>query len=225
MEPEAKTQKSYYPIQLDVQGKPCLVVGGGSVARRKSAALIDCGAQVMVISPKVDPVLQAMVEQGELHWLARAFQPTDLVDVFLAIAATNDRDTNRLVGQLCQERRILCNIADAPDESDFINPSTIERGPLSIAISTSGISPSLVARIRQELEMAYGEEYGVYLLLLADLRPRMVEAFPEPAERTRVYDQILASRVLSLLRNGLMDEARREINAILQTALARKKKN
>lgn len=208
----------YYSLCLNLTGKPVLVVGGGEVARRKAAVLSDCGARVTVVSPRLDPVLEYMAFQKEVEWFEREFDPSDLEGKFLVIAATDNRDVNHQAGQLAREKGILCNVVDAPEEGSFIVPSTVERGPLTIAISTSGISPTLAASIRQELELAYGEEYGAMLELLASLRQRVIQEFPSPQARQQIFDRMIASRALSLLRNGLKDHARKELEDILHDA-------
>ncbi len=208
----------YYSLCLNLTGKPVLVAGGGEVARRKAAALCDCGARVTVVSPRLEPVLEYMAFQKEVEWREREFEPEDLEGQFLAVAATDNRDVNQRVGRLAREKGILCNVVDAPEEGSFIVPSTVERGPLTIAISTSGISPTLAASIRQELELAYGEEYGAILELLASLRPLVLRELASPQARQHIFDRMIAGRALSLLRSGLKDQARKELEDIMNEA-------
>lgn len=210
--------KSYYTMCLDIQGKPCLVVGGGEVARRKTATLCDCGAKVTVVSPVLDSVLEYMAFQNEIVWKNREFNPDDLKGIFLAIAATDRREINRQVGALCQQNQILCNVADSPHEGNFIVPSTVERGPLTIAVSTSGISPTMAASIRKELEMTYGEEFGAFLELLSSLRPVVQREFDSPMSRQYVFERMIGSRALSMLRSGLREEAMKELESIIYDA-------
>ena len=129
--------RSYYTMCLDIQGKPCLVAGGGEVARRKPVSLCDCGAKVTVVSPTLDSVLEYMAFQNDIEWKNRTFDPDDLSGIFLAIAATDDRSANRQIAALCQQNQILCNATDSPHEGNFTVPSPVERGPLTIAVSTS----------------------------------------------------------------------------------------
>ncbi len=207
--------KPYYTACLKVTDKPVLVAGGGDVARRKVASLSDCGARVTVTSPKLDSVLEYMAFQKEIIWKERNFKPSDVDDMFLVIAATDDRETNKLIAKLCKSKDILCNVVDAPEECTFIVPSSVERGPLSISVSTSGISPTLAASIRQELEMAYGEEYGTFLELVGTLRALVIESFPSPHARQRIFDRMIASRALSFIQNGQEDKARKELEDII----------
>jgi len=207
--------KPFYTACLKVIDKPVLVAGGGEVARRKVVSLSDCGARVTVTSPKLDSVLEYMAFQKEIIWKERNFEPADINDMFLVIAATDDRETNKLIAKLCKSKDILCNIVDALEECTFIVPSSIERGPLSISVSTSGISPTLAASIRQELEMAYGEEYGTFLELVATLRSLVIESFPSPFSRQRIFDRMIASRALSLIQEGQEDLANKELKDII----------
>ncbi len=210
--------RSYYTMCLDIQGKPCLVAGGGEVARRKTVSLCDCGAKVTVVSPTLDSVLEYMAFQNDIEWKNRTFDPDDLSGIFLAIAATDDRSANRQIAALCQQNQILCNATDSPHEGNFTVPSTVERGPLTIAVSTSGISPTMAATIRKELELTYGEEYGAFLSLLSSIRPTVQRLFDSPMTRQYVFDRMISSRALSLLRDGLADEAQKELESILYDA-------
>ena len=210
--------KKYFTACLELTGKPCLVVGGGDVARRKAAGLKDAGARIAVVSPKLDPVLEYMSFQKEITWKEKTFEPSDLNGAFLVIAATNNREVNQTIATLCREQNILCNVADQSEEGSFIVPTTIERGPLTLAISTSGISPILASNIRQELELAYGEEYGLFLELLAPLRKMIQAEFTSPQQRQRIYERMISSRVLSLLRSGMQEQAEKELKEIIYKA-------
>lgn len=209
------TYKPYFSICLDVHGKNALVVGGGETARRRTASLRDAGAELIVVSPTLESVLEYMAFQKEIEWRKREFKESDLSGVFIVIAATEDRQLNHKITELCREKNILCNVIDAPEAGSFIVPSTVERGPLTIAVSTSGINPTLASSIRQELEMAYGEEYGLFLELIAAFRPVILEEFPSLPARQKIYDRMISSRALSLLRNGMQEEARKELMEII----------
>ncbi len=216
MNPEDTVYQRYYPICLKISGKPCVVVGGGEVARRRASALIDSGAKVTVVSQKLDPVLEYMAFQKEFQWIQRDFEPADIEGAFIVIAATDDRTVNHQISILCEKNEILCNIVDASEEGNFICPTTIDRGPLNIAISTSGLSPTLSSSIRQEIEMAYGEEYGIFLELMALLRPIVMEEYPTPQQRQQIFERMVSSRAISLLRNGMKEEAKKELDNIIR---------
>jgi len=218
MKVEEPVYQRYFQICLNIIGKPCVVIGGGDVARRKAASLIESKADVTLVSPKLDPVLEYMAFQKEFVWKQREFQPKDLDGVFIAVAATDQREVNEKIANLCREKGILCNVVDAPDEGTFITPTAVDRGPLSISVSTSGISPALASSIRQEIEMAYGEEYGRFLELMAMLRPKVLAEFSSPQQRHLIFERMVSSRAISLLRNGMNDEAHKELEDIVREA-------
>lgn len=164
-----KTQ-GHYPVFLKISGKKCVVVGGGQVARRKVKTLLEHGASVEVISPEPCPELNKLVERGEIRLLRRGYQAGDLEGAFLAIAATDNRALNRQVLKEAQERAVLVSVADDPENSDFIVPSAVRRGTLSIAVSTGGVSPALARKIRTRLEEEFGDEYASLVRLVGEVR-------------------------------------------------------
>jgi precorrin-2 dehydrogenase/sirohydrochlorin ferrochelatase len=208
----------YYSICLDVKDRLCVVAGGGDVARRKAASLVECQAKVRVISPKLDSVLEYMAFQHEVEWIERGFEPKDLEGAFMVIAASEEPAQNQEIAKICKQKGILCNIYDHPEDSDFINPTTIDRGALVIAVSTAGLSPNLAAQIRQELEVMYGEEYGTFLEMVARLRPTIQRIFPEPFQRQKINDRMVSSRALDLLQAGMVEEAQKELQRIVDEA-------
>ena len=165
-----KRSLAYYPIFLKISGKRCVVVGGGGVARRKVRALLEHGASVEVISPDPSPELDKLAETGEIKVLRRRYQPGDLQGAFLAIAATDNRALNRQVVKEAQDRAVLVSVADDPQDSDFILPSYVRRGALTIAVSTDGVSPALARKIRTRLEKELGDEYASLVRLIGEVR-------------------------------------------------------
>jgi len=160
----------YYPIFLNIRGKKCVVIGGGNVALRKVKMLLDCGANVAVISPRLHQDLERLVEEGAIRWIERKYDPRDLKNMMIAIAATNVQEINERVAQDAKKRKILVNVADDLEQSDYIIPSFFRRGDLTIAISTGGGSPALARKIRTKLEQIFGEEYGLLLSLIEEVR-------------------------------------------------------
>lgn len=220
MDSSKRSSKNYYPLCLNIENKKCVIVGGNTAARRKAATMKEYGAAITVISAKLDSILEYMAFQKEIEWLQRDFKDSDVEGAFLVVAAADSNDVNHQVAIACKEKDILCNVADSPEESSFLNPTVIERGPLTIAISTGGLNPTLAACIRQELEAAYGDEYGTFLELISNLRNIILQEFSSPQARTHVYERMVSSRALSLLRNGMIDEARKELEGIVYTSHA-----
>jgi len=163
----------YYPIFLNVRGKKCLVVGGGNVALRKVQSLLERGASVVVVSPTLCPELSRMAGESTIQALQRGYKAEDLQAALVAVAATDDAETNEGVAAEARRRGVLVNIVDDPQHSDFIVPSYLSRGDVIIAISTSGRSPALARKIRTKLEKDFGAEYAQLALLADEVRSEL----------------------------------------------------
>jgi precorrin-2 dehydrogenase/sirohydrochlorin ferrochelatase len=197
----------YYPAYLDLRERPCVVIGGGAIAERKTLSLIEAGAVVTVISPSLTPKLLDLSASGKISHLKKNFEEQDLIGAFLAIAATDSPDVNSAAAQACKKKQVLVNVVTPPEESSFIVPSVIERGELLIAVSTSGASPALSKKIRQELDKRYGPEYELLLSKLTSIRKRVREEVVDETERRKIYQSIVDSEVVDLLRQGKTHEA------------------
>ena len=145
-----------YPIFLNLDGKRCVVIGGGAVANRKARKLLQARAEVVAISPEVKPELESMATEVR----RRPYREGDLEGAFLVFAATNHREVNAAVTREARGRGIPVNVADEPSEGDFALPSVLRRGQLQVAVSTGGASPTLARRVRYELESAFGSEWA-----------------------------------------------------------------
>jgi len=165
-----KSSREFYPLFLKISGKRCVVVGGGQVALRKVKALLEHGASVEVISPDPCPQLNKLAESGEVKLLRRRYQAGDLQEALIAIAATDDSQINRQVVKEAKEKAVLVNVADDPQNSDFIVPSYVRRGDMTIAVSTAGVSPALARKIRSRLEKDFGDEYASLVRLIGEVR-------------------------------------------------------
>ena len=171
-----------YPAMLIIKGRLCVVVGGGAVAERKAMCLVRSGAKVRLVSPDVTRKLAAAAKSGKLTHLARRFRPSDLKGAFITVAATDDAALN---AKIAESAPMLVNVADNPALCNFILPSTIRRGELTIAISTSGASPAAARAIKQELEGRFGPAVSDFLRDLATMRSRAKREIGDPAERRR----------------------------------------
>lgn len=197
----------YYPAYLDLRERPCVVVGGGAVAERKAMALLEAGAVVTVISPTLSSKLHDLSVSGKISHLPKNYEQNDLSCAFLVIAATDSAEVNTRVARDCKKRQVLVNVATPPRESTFIVPSVVDRGDLLISISTSGASPALAKKIRQDIERRYGAEYGVFLDKLSPIRKRLLEEISDENERRRVFQEIVDSDVIDLIGQGKTHEA------------------
>jgi precorrin-2 dehydrogenase/sirohydrochlorin ferrochelatase len=171
--------EAYYPVFLDLRGKPCVVVGGGRVAERKALALLAAGARLTVVSPALTVRLRKEKDGGRLRHVERAFRPGDLRGAFLVIAATDDEKVNEAVAA---RKDLLVNVVDRPEHCTFIVPASVRRGPLHVAISTSGSSP--------------------YLRKLSRIRERAVQEIPDPRERERFLKTLASERIVKMLKRG-----------------------
>jgi len=145
-----------YPLFMDVSGSRCVVVGGGGVASRKARGLLESGARVIVVSPEVEPEIEAMDVTVE----RRPYRPGDLAGAALAFAATDRREVNAAVAREAKENGIPVNVADRPAEGDFALPSVLRRGGLQVAVSTGGASPTLARKIRNAMEPSFAAEWS-----------------------------------------------------------------
>jgi uroporphyrin-III C-methyltransferase/precorrin-2 dehydrogenase/sirohydrochlorin ferrochelatase len=172
----------YYPLMLKVKDEPCLVVGGGPVALQKARALRRAGADVTVISPRFVPAFRRL----RVRRIARRFRPGDVASRVLVIAATDDPKVNRAVSMACRKRSLPVNVVDVPELCSFIVPSILRRGPVVIAVSTGGQSPSLAKALRRKLEEVVPGSIGRTALRLGRERRRILRALPPSPARTRL---------------------------------------
>ncbi len=208
----------YYPINLALKNKRCLVIGAGSVAERKVRRLKACGARVQVISPAITPGLKAMADKKRIIFKRRKVNLKDLDGAYLVIAATADRLTNSKVSSYCRRKNILVNIVDSPEECSFILPSIVRRGALTISISTDGISPALSKKIRQDLEKRFGAEYAEYLRIMKRIRPEARKKMKSMRLRKKLFNKMAQPEILGLLKRNKAGQAMRKLKNILSDA-------
>ncbi len=195
----------YFPVNLDVRDRTCLVVGGGAVGTRKTRTLLRAGARVVVVSPEASADLETLAVEGRIRLHRRAYRAGDMADAFLVFGTTDDRDLNHRISADARQRGILCNIADQPDRGQFVLPPVVARGDLLIAISTSGKSPALARRLRCRLENAFGEEYALLIDLMGALRRRLLAGGHDPRGHKQKFDALLDSDLLDWIRDGDTD--------------------
>ncbi len=198
---------SYYPILLNIQGKKCLVVGGGNVALRKVQALLEQDANVEIVSPNFCPELNKLAKEGTVRTINRDYKPEDLKETFIAIAATDDVKTNERLAAQARRLGILVNVVDDPNNSDFIVPSYFRRGDIIIAVSTSGRSPALARKIRSELEKSFQSEYAQLALVADEVRSELKQQGITVSGDT--WQKVLdLNSLIELLRRGKNQQAR-----------------
>ncbi len=161
---------SLFPMFLKLEGRQCLVIGAGKVGEPKIGSLLETGARVRVVALAASPAVREWARAGKIDLELCAFSPEDLDGAFVAIVATNSRSLNERVYHEAQRRGVLCNVVDVPDLCDFFYPAVVRRGDLQIAVSTSGQSPSLAQKIRQQLEKQFGPGYAAWVAELGETR-------------------------------------------------------
>lgn len=167
--------KIYYPVSLDVEGRLSVVVGAGKVAVRKIKQLLESGAKVRVIGEKTVKEFQDISANKNITLFRRSFRKSDLKGAFLAIAATDDGDLNKRISDIARDNGILVNVADSPKNCDFILPSVMRRGNLTVSVSTDGHMPLLSRKVRESIESQVGTEYIVYSEIISSIRKEIYE--------------------------------------------------
>jgi precorrin-2 dehydrogenase len=181
-------EQRYYMACLDLTGRKCLVVGGGRVGLEKVRGLLECGAEVTVVAPEVVTELVDL----PVEWIAGRYERLHLDDVWLAIAATPDREVNRKVKEESDRLGIFCNVADDPELCSLILPAVHRVDPIAVAVSTGGASPALAQRIRREVAKIVRPEHASLARELRELRPWAKENLPTYEARKAYFDGLVA---------------------------------
>lgn len=192
---------AFYPVNLNIINRPCVVVGGGQVALRKVLSLLEGGAKVTVISPEVEPVLRELADSGKLIYHQRQFKKGDLEDAFLVFAATNDPGIQETIAAEARGQATLLNSVDDPQGCDFQVPASISRGNLLLTVSTGGASPALSKILREKLEVLFGPEYEQVVALMARVREVVVQRDGDSEKHKELFHRLLESELISLVRD------------------------
>lgn len=201
----------FYPVNLQINNRACVVVGGGSVAERKVVSLLNAGAVVTVLSPQITQKLTALVEGKTIAHIARNYQQGDVGNFFIVICATNNGLINKKIAEEGSKVGALVNVVDAPELGNFTVPSQVVHGDLLFTVSTGGKSPALAKRLREELAERYGPEYGIYLDLVAKARVQMKKTLQAAKDRETFWRQTIDHEVITLLKEGKIKEAEAKI--------------
>ena len=215
----------YYPAYLDLAGRRAVVIGGGPIAERKAQQLLAAGADVMVVAPKATPELESLAAASGVRWVRRDYVVGDLAGAWIAIAATDDMTVNRAVHLEAERERALLNVVDQTELCGFIAPSIVERGPVTVAISTAGASPALARKLRELIGgdqnpphydhepfcrcLEWADAAGVLSEVRAELKARNQPAAPE------AWQDAMDATLLDLVLAGKHDDARRRLRDAL----------
>lgn len=199
----------HFPCFVDLSERPCVVIGGGEVAERKVESLLAAGALVTVVSPSLNRGLTRLVTDGRIRHLARVYRRGDLAGATLAFAATDDRAVTVAVAAEARRRRIWLNAADDPAHCDFILPSVLRRGRLTVAVSTGGASPAVARAVREELETVLTERHATLLDVATEVRDELRAQGTSPDGDH--WRRALGHPVRRLIAEGRPLDARREL--------------
>ncbi|HBC5220706.1 siroheme synthase CysG [Serratia marcescens] len=210
----------YLPIFADLKQRPVLVVGGGDVAARKVDLLQRAGAEIRIVAQSLSPELEQQRQQGQLLWLGKTFDPQQLDEVFLAIAATDDNALNAAVFAEADKRRVLANVVDDQPRCSFIFPSIIDRSPLVVAVSSSGQAPVLARLLREKLEALLPASLGQMAQVAGRWRGQAKQRLASIGERRRFWEKAFGGRFATLVANGQTAQAERQLEQDLQSFAA-----
>lgn len=208
----------YYPIFVNLQDKPVIVVGGGNVAYRKVTVLLEHGAIVRIISPQLVPELKRLVDEQCCFWVEKEYDSKDIQDRLLIFACTEKEEVNAAVSKDAQQSCRLINVVDDPDKCTFIVPSFMEQGNLKIAVSTGGSSPIVARQIREQLQAHYGREMEDYLALLMEWRPK-IKSELSSAQKEQFWAMATDGTILDLIKKGQLSEAKGVIESCFRSLL------
>jgi precorrin-2 dehydrogenase/sirohydrochlorin ferrochelatase len=182
---------------LRLRDRRCLVVGAGPVGLRKAKGLLDAGAEVVL----VDPRLASIDVPAEVQGMPRAFNASDLDGACLAFAATGEPEVNQGVAEAARQKGVPVNIADDPDGSDFTLPASFSNGDLTVSAATGGGSPAVAALVRDELEKGLAEEWMTFLEIAAKLRSRRLTSSSKSAYNQQVLQNLVSGGMLAKIRD------------------------
>ncbi|MEO1750530.1 siroheme synthase CysG [Thiofaba sp. EF100] len=204
------------PIFMNLKDRPALVVGGGTVAARKAELLLLAGASVTVIAPRVRNEMRRMIDTGRVVWREQVFGPGLVRGFRIVIAATDNEAVNRLVFEECERHAIPVNVADQPELCSFILPSIVERGPLTLALSTGGRSPILARLLKARLEALIPAGFGHLTELLGRYRGAVKRRFAVQEARRHFWERMLDGPLVQLATSGRIAQAERLIEEALE---------
>lgn len=196
----------YYPIFLELAGRPCLVIGGAAVAERKVEGLLGVGARVTVIAPELGRGLEELAREGRIRHVAREYRSGDLEGYQLVFVATDDGAVNAAVAQEGRGQSVWVNAADDPAHCDFILPSILRRGELVVAVATGGASPALSRAIREELERYFTGDYATLTEVVVEVRRELRERSVHPS--AEAWQRALDGDLRRLITEGRREEAK-----------------
>ena len=201
----------YYPIFLDIEDRNVVIIGGGNVCARKAETMMNYGAKVTIVSPEFTEEIEQWGREGKLTIRRKRYDDADLDGANIVIASTDDQSVNEQIAADCRRRRIPVNVVDVTPLCEFIVPAIIDKGSVTLAVSTGGKSPALARTLKEDLQRMVGPEYAEVNDALGTLRESAKRVLPTDVDRKRFFDGIIAKGILDMLREGRRREAYRTI--------------
>lgn len=196
---------TFYPVFLNLTGRRCVIIGGGQIAEGKISKLLDSGAQIIVISPDATQGIRGYADRGQIEFSLRKYQEGDLKGAFLVVAATNDRVVNQEIFEEAEKSGILLNAVDDMPRCSFIAPSIVEKGPVTVAISTGGASPALARKLREKMEVSSALDWADATNVLSQARQIIKDK--QVAIDPQRWQCCMTDELLSMVQTGREDEA------------------
>jgi precorrin-2 dehydrogenase/sirohydrochlorin ferrochelatase len=204
----------YYPVFLNLKGKKAVVVGGGKVAERKAIALVKSGALVEIISPTITKSLERYTKKGLIKHIKRNYKKGDLKGAFVVVIGTSSQEANIKIAKDAELRKgsqQLINVVDTPSQGNFIVPSVVRRGPLTIAISTEGCSPAVSKAIRKEIERRYDSSFAHYLQFVRSIRKKAMEKIRDNKKREKFLKALASEEIFNTLKSKGLNAVSKKI--------------
>jgi precorrin-2 dehydrogenase/sirohydrochlorin ferrochelatase len=203
MSSKSDSKRAYYPVFLDITNKKCLVIGGGKVAERKVEMLLQFKAHVVVVGPVMTRALLKLGKECKIEYFQRTYTVKDLDNTALVFACTDNSAINNKIKKEAARKNIPVNVVDTPDLCDFIVPSIIRKGDLTIAISTSGELPLLSKKLRQKIEEIVTDDYLEYLHIMGGFRKHLMKTVKETRKRGLIMKDIAKMDIQEVIATGL----------------------
>jgi siroheme synthase-like protein len=211
----SEAMNTYYPVYIQMREQSCVVIGGGKIAEGKVEGLLAVEAKITVIAPDLTPRLHDLADQKQIAYLGRAYRPGDLTGAFMVICATDQAEINHQVWQEATANHQLVNVVDDTPRCNFIAPSILRQGDLTVAISTSGKAPALAVRLKERLQREIGPEYERFLELAGELREPLAHHIPDFEARKALWYELVDSEILDVLASGDEQQAREIISRVV----------
>jgi precorrin-2 dehydrogenase/sirohydrochlorin ferrochelatase len=210
-----KHSSGYFPVFLEIKDKKVVVIGGGVIAQRKIETLLEAEADIIVASKKINHQIRKYEEKGRIRIIGHEYAKNLLENVFMVIAATDDSELNHRISQDAMEKGLLINAVDQPKDCNFIFPSVLKRGDLVLAISTSGKSPALAKKLREQLEQEFGDEYEILLNIMGYLRQEIFSWNLPQHQNSLLFGQLTEGDLLKAIEEKNWDGVTEIINTTL----------